>query len=380
MIRRHFLTSALALTLPWQHAKADVPLRTRWTVKTSEGLDALCFLGPLSGDHFYADYYPKEVPEFSADLNNDIRDTIARLFEACRARGGLLGPQLALIFSGGPTNSLADIITSLNTAEAVLRPPYAASPYWDEASWTSFIASRDDLRRVFEAMRVADFSGYRHRCIDTLSAQRLPALRAKLSTCDTIAEQEKLLGKPFADPSIEVVLAYFSQPHGIRVQGQRFLTGIDYPDRIVIRNANHELMHPPFDARGAHMKTVFARLARDPVLSRVVREHDHRFGYNTLEGLIDEDTVQALEQIINEKFAVATDPAKRWREGDGGMHIFAAGLYGLLKAEGYDQRGGNIEHWLYQAAKSGRLAPKSLHAAAARVLKCDEATLWPVPG
>ena len=90
------------------------------------------------------------------------------------------------------------------------------------------------------------------------------------------------------------------------------------------------------------------------------------------------DTVQALEQIINERFGVDEKPAVRWHESDDGMHVFAAGLYGLLKQDGYDRTGGNIEEWLFAAAGSGKLAPQTLHRVAARVLERDPARLWPL--
>jgi len=62
------------------------------------------------------------------------------------------------------------------------------------------------------------------------------------------------------------------------------------------------------------------------------------------------------------------------------MHVFAAGLYGLLKVQGYDRTGGNIEQWLYTAARNGTFAPASLHVAAARVLKRGTDRLWPDSG
>ena len=43
-------------------------MKTRWIVRGSEGLDALSFLSPLSGDPFYVDYYQKEVAEFARYL------------------------------------------------------------------------------------------------------------------------------------------------------------------------------------------------------------------------------------------------------------------------------------------------------------------------
>ena len=103
-------------------------------------------------------------------------------------------------------------------------------------------------------------------------------MRGKLASLDTIAEQKRLLGRKFTDPTIEVILLYFSQPHGIRIQEMRFLTYIDYPDWIVIRNADHEPIHPPFNKNDARIKVVLALLSRDELLNRIVKEHDKRYG------------------------------------------------------------------------------------------------------
>jgi hypothetical protein len=56
--------------------------------------------------------------------------------------------------------------------------------------------------------------------------------------------------------------------------------------------------------------------------------------------------------------------------------VLAAGLYGLLKGDGYDREGGNIERWVGEAARMGKLAPQPLHAAAARVLETTPDKLW----
>lgn len=358
-------------------ARADAPtIRTRWTISTSEGFDALAFLGPLSGDPFYADYYGKDLAAFLPKLKPETVATIKTIFATDRKLGGMLGPDLCLLFSGGPTGSIADLVRALKAAETVLLPPYKASQYWDADGWKLLLDIREPLLAIFADLARADFPGFHRSIIDPIAATRLPQMQKRLANTDTIAEQERLLGKTFADPSIEIVMLHFSKPHGVRIQGQRFLSAIDYPDEIVMRIANHELMHPPFDRNSAAMKAVFMVLGADPLLARIVKEHDPKYGYNSLDGLANEDTVQALDQIINERLGVAKPPKQRWRQSDDGMHVLAAGLYGLLKADGYDRTGGKIEDWLYRAATSGRLGPATLHAAAATVLDRPVDQLW----
>jgi hypothetical protein len=96
--------------------------------------------------------------------------------------------------------------------------------------------------------------------------------------------------------------------------------------------------------------------------------------------VLNEDVAQALDQIVQERLGFALDPKTRWTDADQGMHILAAGLYGQLKAEGYDRTGGNIERWMANAARSGKLSPAILHAAAARVVERPVDRLWTTPG
>ena len=120
-------------------------------------------------------------------------------------------------------------------------------------------------------------------------------------------------------------------------------------------------------------------LGRDELIMRIVKEHDPKWGYTTLEGILNEDICQALDQLISEELGVARNPADRWRKADDGIHVLAAAFYGMLRQDRWIHDGGSIESWLQQAATSGRLSPPALHAMAAKILERSPATLWPVP-
>ena len=375
MNRRQVLSAAGALALaPALPALADT--RTRWSLRPSEGFDALCFLGPLSGKPFYAQYYEAELAAFKPRMPAEAMAALMTLHAGADAAGSLLGPGLCAVMSGGPDASLDDLIAALDSAETVLLPPYRASPYWDADGWKAFMAGRPLLRTVLTAMRAAEFGKLRQEKIAPRLAVRVPQLRAKVSGLDVIAEQERLLGHRL-EPTIDIILLWFSKPHGIRIQGQRFLSHVDYPDEVVIRIAAHEILHPPFPMQGPAAKAAYSVLGKDALLKRIIAEHDHAFGYNDLEGVLNEDTVQALDQIVSERLGFGRDPAKRWAQSDDGMHVLAAGLYGLLKADGYDRTGGKIADWMTAAARSGKLAPARLHAAASAVLGVPTDKLWP---
>ena len=94
--------------------------------------------------------------------------------------------------------------------------------------------------------------------------------------------------------------------------------------------------------------------------------------------MFEEDLVSALDQLIAERFGIARNPRERWNDVDGGMHLLSAGLYGLMKQDGFARTGGNLEQWLLRRARSGDLAPRVLHGAAARVLGRPVDRLWPI--
>ncbi|WP_296597969.1 hypothetical protein [Phenylobacterium sp.] len=375
MNRRQLLAAGACAALPFP-ALAQAPIRTRWTVRGSEGFDALCFLGPLSGKPLYTRYYEAELTAFRPKFPAPAQAALDRLQAAADARGSLLAPGLCTLLSGAPDATLDEVIAAVRGAETRVLPAYRASPYWDQESWDTFLAGRADLIAILEGLRTAGFAEFRRGFIGARLDPKIAALSARLATADVIAEQERLIGRAL-DPGIEIVLLWFSKPHGTRIQGQRFLSHVDYPDALTIRIAGHEILHPPFPMEGGTAKAAIAALEADPLMVRIVKEHDPSFGYNSMEGILNEDTVQALDQIIAERLGVALPPAKRWAMADDGMHVLAAGLYGMLKAEGYDQRGGNIEAWMADAVKTKKLSPENLHASASRVLDVPADQLWP---
>lgn len=379
MNRRQLILSAASLPVAVP-ALAMEPIRTRWKVRDSEGFDALCFLGPLSGKPFYADYYRAELAVILPRMSPAAMQAMAAVQELADAAKFLLGPGLCNVLSAGPDDSLDTIIASLHNAEGVIGPVVRTGEgALTDEEWAAFMGARPLVLTVLEGLREAGFAALRREMVAALLPARIPALEATLAGYDVIAEQERLLGRSFADASLEVILLHFSKPHGIKIRGQRFLTHHDYPDEVVLRNAAHEMLHPPFDMEGPTARRVLQTLDGDPLLTRVVAEHNPAFGYNSLEGLLNEDCVQALEQIVSERLGLARPPGEYWRRQDDGMHILAAALYGLLKADGYDRSGGDFEAWIGQAAATGRLSPASLADAASRVMELPVDRLWTSP-
>lgn len=378
MNRRQFLTvSAASLAAPAFAQSLPVPQsETRWNVRASEGFDAIAFLGALSGGELYLEYYATEAKEFAPRLRPEVRTDLASLAkEGDASEFGLLWPTVANIMSGADISTLDDVLAALNNADSRILPPYRASPYYDDKTWSFFHMALPRLSAVFSAMRDANFMSFRDQLAGARLAQRVSEIQSELANRDVVRWQRKLTGRSF-DPTIDIVLMHFSKPHGVKVQGQRFLQSADYSTEITLRIAAHEMLHPPFPLDGKVAKSAMAVLEKDELITRIVREHDRRWGYNSLDGYLNEDACQALDQLIGEAIGVARMPAERWRKADDGMHVLAAGLYGLLQRDGYPSRGGNFEQWLGNAIDAGWLAPASLHASAARIMALSVDKLW----
>lgn len=382
MDRRFFIaaslgTAALAVPTIASAQNQRPPMRTQWKVRASEGFDALAFLGPLAGGELYLPYYQADVDAFAPRLSAAARAEIPSLSrEANDAGFGLLGPVLSLVFSGGDDSSLGALIAAAAAPETRLLPAYRASSHWNEKDWAWFAAHAPRVKAVLEAMQRAGFAAFRAERIAALEG-RIIQLQADLGAYDVIRLHEKLTGRTF-DPEIEVVLLQFCKPHGIKVQGQTFLQAADWNTAITVRNAAHEMLHPPVVMDGPAAKAALAILAKDPLIPRVVAEHDPKWGYTTLEGLLNEDMAQALDQLIAEELGVARNPSDRWRKSDDGIHILAGAFYGMLRQDKWIETGGSIETWLAGAAKTGRLAPQKLHSIAAHVLERPVDKLWPL--
>jgi hypothetical protein len=351
--------------------------RTQWSFRASEGLDGIAFLGALSGKEFYARYYVKELREFKPRMAPVALEALDSLFNAADRDGYLLWPRLTLILSGGRTDTVNDLLGSLDDAGRVLRPKLQASVYWTEELWAQFEPMIPRLRTVLLGLQAAEFAAYRRGLIAPVVA-RADELLQKFAAVDVISEQERLVGRPL-DPKIEMNLLWFCRPHGVKIQGQRFIAHVVAADATILLTAAHEVLHPPFDMRGAVARRCIAQLESDPLLQRILAEKSKDSGYNSIEGIFDEDTVQALDQIVQERLGYGQAPSKRWAESDEGMHVLAAGLYGMLKADRFDQTGGNIEAWFDRAQASGRLAPAAWHASAAAVLGRNAGSLWTSP-
>ena len=381
MDRRDFLalalTAAAGLAVP-AFGQSKPPMRTRWNVVGSEGYDAIAFLGALSGRDLYRARYAAEADAFGPRLPAAVRADVPKLAdESDKSSFGLLWPVLANILSGAGITTLDSVIAALSNLEGRVRPAFLKNASREDSDFDWLKANAPRLLRVFTAMRDAGFGAFRREQLGPDFEARVAEESRALARYDVIRWQEKLTGRSF-DPVINVVLLAFAKPHGAKMQDQTFVQAFGNDTATTVRIAAHEMLHPPFPMDGPAAKAALAVLEKDPLIPRIVREHDPKWGYTTLDGMLNEDMCEALDQLISEALGVARNPADRWRQADDGIHVLAAGLYGLLRQDRWTETGGSIEAWIERAARTGRLAPANLHPVAARVLERPVDKLWPL--
>jgi hypothetical protein len=334
---------------------------TDWDLKPSLKYDTLCLLNVLSGDSYYLHYYQAEYDHFHPLFTPEENAAFAQLKHVIKDEGsGIVSAKLALYYSVVDDETLPEMIRTAHGSSA-MQAALKKTSYWDDEGWKNYEEARPALETALRALNRVGFPAYWEKSAKPGIEQRIAQLTPDLSKYNIVPVIERYLGTPLPSPTITVYLLAYSEPHGIRITGLRFLTHESYPFKIVLHNAIHEPMHPPYNASDPRVRKAIDLLSNDPLIEDKVKHHDPSFGYNTAAGYIEEDSVQALEQIIAEQFGIARDAREYWKEQDGGMHVLAAAIYTGYKAA-LQRSPETYSNWFVNAVESGELRGEKLQA------------------
>jgi hypothetical protein len=311
-------------------------------------------LNALSGDPYYLDYYQAEYNHFHPLFTPEEQAAFAQLKHVIKDEGhGIVSAELALYYSAVEDETLPEMIRTAHDS-AWMEAALKKTSYWSADGWQNYEAARPALEVALRALDRVGFAAYWAANARPKIEKRIAELAPQLPKYNIIPVVESYLGFPLSSRTITVYLLAYSEPHGIRVTGLRFLTHVSYPFSIVLHNAIHEPMHPPYHADDPKVREAVRLLARDPLVIDKVQHHDPSFGYNSAAGYIEEDSVQALEQLVSERFGVGRNPCQYWQDQDGGMHVLAAAIY-----TNYKQASSRIpesySRWFVRAVQNGRL-------------------------
>ncbi len=331
---------------------------TDWQIEPSFKFDTLCLLNTLTADPYYLNYYQSEYEKFESKLTPPVKKALAQLKRTVKDENrNIISAFLCLCFSATEDRTLDDMLHTIENSKT-MKASLKKTPYFSEGGWKMYESVREDLKIIFLFLKDIQIESYWATHILPKVRQKINEIKKDLSKFDVIAEVEDHLGFELASNKITVYMLYYSQPHGIKITGTRYLTDLAWPFEIVLRNAVHEMMHPPYDLpNDKELRETLNLLKKDEFLMDKVLNHNPSFGYNSFEGFIEEDCVQAIEQIINEKLGIEVEPRRRWKGTDDGMHVFAVALYKLMEEENFNQKGELFRNFLIRIIRSGKLSP-----------------------
>lgn len=330
---------------------------TDWRIQSSFVLDMVCFLNVLTGDAFYVRFYKDEYARFEPQLTPAVRVSLSNLKRKIKDDNkNIVSAFLALHFSATNDQTLDDMLKTLKDSKQ-MKQNLKKTDYYNESGWRLYESIREDLRIVFSHLKAIRFDDYWRRNILPKIQQRLAAVEKDLARYNVVVEVERHLGFPLPSNTLTVYLLYYSQPHGIRVTGARFIADVAYPFRIVLQNAIHEMLHPPYKlVQDQELRKALDSLRADALLMDKIKNHNPSFGYNSFESFVEENCVRALDQLISERFKIESEARQRWREEDDGMHVFAVALYSVMKQEGFSAEQETFRDFLVRMIRSGKLA------------------------
>lgn len=328
---------------------------TNWNIKPSLKFDVLCLLNTLTGDLYYLKYYQEEYDKFKDKLTPEAVTALSELKRKLKDENGrIISAYLCLHFSVYEEESLDGMIAWLDKEDEI-KERFKKTPYYSDEGWKIFSSALPELKVILPFLMEIDFTGYWQENIYPKVSGFIAELEGSMGQNDVIKEVEAFLGHKLESDTITIYVLYYSQPHGIKITGTRFLTDVAWPYKIVLNTAIHEMMHPPFDWKNEELIAAVEKLKNEKFLIDAFDNRDQSSGYTSLEGLIEEDCVKALDQSISDKFGIYPDPAKRWKELDGGMHVLAPVLYTMMKEDGYPLDGKTFQEYFIENVNNGRL-------------------------
>lgn len=267
---------------------------------------------------------------------------------------------LSLYYSAVDVETLPEMIRTAHDGSA-MKAALQQTPYWIPAAWKNYEEAAPSVETALRALDRVGFEEYWTRMARPRIEKRIAELSPDLLKYDFVPTVERYLGFVLPTHTMTVYVLAYSQPHDIRVTGLQFLTNVSYPFNIVLHSAIHESMHPPYSKDDLPVRQAVEVLGRDPVIVDKVAHHDRSAGYNSAAGYIEEDSVEALEQIVSEQFGVGRSARWYWYWQDGGMHVLAPAIYDAYK-KGLRQQPKPFSQWLVEAVEQGQLQGAALQS------------------
>jgi hypothetical protein len=335
---------------------AATPQATQWRLEPSVTFDALCLLGILTGDPFYLEHYQETYALFSPRLTQAATDALQILENAIKyVHKGIMSAYLTLYFSLTESETVEDLLGHVE-APSKWRQALENSAYYTASGWALFESIRPQIDILLRFLIDIEYEAFWTAKVRPLIIEKIGSIHTQVASYNILESIRRRLGFSFQSDEIRVYLLYYIAPHVIKIAGSRCLNDFANPVDVIVRTTVHELMHPPYNWDGDPLlRESIAGWQGDEFVMNNVRNHNPAFGYNTFEAYVEENVVQALDQVINESFDVAIDARERWRYADDGMHKLAVAIYAMMKDKDFMASEMTIRDFLIEAIAAGEL-------------------------
>lgn len=334
---------------------------TIWQIEPSLAYDALGFIDVLSGIPSYQK--PYQDSHFSPRLTSSVKASLAALAEVYPSFPVPLSELLITFFAAQSPDSLDDLIKIAGNPEALHRALEAqkTSIFYHDTYWPSVRRLLPNVRNVLLFLKASGFEGYWRSSIYPLLEAKAQGLRGYTGQFNLVSAVEKRLGHGLDSNIVILYLTYFPST-ATRLGGMRFVEGLAVSDEAVVRDAIHELFHPPFNRSDRALWAALGPLKGDAFL--MDRYYKRGAGYPySFEGYLEENAVRALAQLVAEELGIAQPIATRWRRSeDDGLYVLAPALYLLMRQEHFAQSSEGFQGFLIRVVKEGKLAAGGVEA------------------
>lgn len=334
---------------------------TKWKIEPSLKYDLCCYLNLMTGDEYYREFYKNEPNPFRDNITPEAGNAIDSLYKKLKLDNGIIiSAWLCLYFSAIKGTEIEDMINAVNDP-AELKYNFEKTPYHSEENWQIFTGIKQELLVILNYLKDSGFKKYWSENIKPKVDSVINKVNTGIDKYDVIKENEYFLGFKLPGDTITVYMLHYNMPHGIKITGMQFISAIYWPFEITVRTAAHEMMHPPYDYKNdTKLRDYINSFSSDEFFLDKVNNHNKSLGYNTVDGLFEEDCVQALDQLINEKLGIAKDAGTRWKESDEGIHVLAVVLYQIMEETGFNSRNELFRDYLLRLNNEGILKPGML--------------------
>jgi hypothetical protein len=178
------------------------------------------------GDPFYTAHYKDDFAAFEPQLTPGVRRSLANLKRRVKDDGGgIISALLCTTLSVIPVDTLDELIEGVSRPDRI-RALLEPTPYYSSSGWQQFLAVRSDLRSILTFLKSIQFESYWRSSILPGIQNRIRLVEPDLVRYNVVAEDEAALGAPLPSNQITVYVLRFNHPHGIRLTGTRFVSGV----------------------------------------------------------------------------------------------------------------------------------------------------------